>query len=63
MENLPYIERVKIQSEILLPLYKRLREEIGEQRANELLRASVREYASALGKSISDSGHGSSPEI
>ena len=50
MENLPYLERVKIQSEILLPLFKRLREEIGAERANELLRAAVTEYATALGE-------------
>ena len=52
MENLPYLDRVKIQSEILLPLYKRLRDEIGQARADDLLRASVAEYASALGRDI-----------
>ena len=38
MSDLPYIERVKIQSEILLPLYKRLRKELGEDKANEIKR-------------------------
>lgn len=60
MENLPYLERVKIQSEILLPLFKRLREEIGAERANELLRAAVTEYATALGEKIGQTGDGSS---
>lgn len=60
MEQLPYLERVKIQSEILLPLYRRLREEIGVERAAELLRAAVREYASALGTAVAENGSGTS---
>lgn len=60
MESLPYLERVKIQSEILLPLYKRLRDELGASRANELLRAAVAEYATALGEGIGQAGDGSS---
>jgi len=60
MEQLSYLERVKIQSEILLPLYRRLRDEIGEERAAELLRASVNEYATSLGESVSDAPQGSS---
>lgn len=54
MDTLPYLERVKIQSEILLPLYRRLREELGPDRANALLRAAVAEYATALGRSTAD---------
>ena len=52
MEQLPYLERVKIQSEILLPLYKRLRAELGNERAAALLRAAVQEYGTALGASV-----------
>jgi|LNFM01.1.fsa_nt_gb predicted ArsR family transcriptional regulator len=52
MQQLPYLERVKIQSEILLPLYKRLREELGNERAAALLRAAVKEYGTALGASV-----------
>ena len=62
MDDLPYLERVKIQSEILLPLFKRLREEIGREKTNELLRASVDEYAANLGESIRQSATGSSLE-
>jgi hypothetical protein len=51
MDPLPYLERVKIQSEILLPLFRRLRAELGSERANALLRAAVREYAESLGRS------------
>ena len=60
MKDMPYIERVKIQSEILLPLYKRLRNELGGEKANELLRDAVREYAEALGESIRNNKSGSS---
>jgi hypothetical protein len=62
METLSYLERVKIQSEILLPFYRRLRTEIGEARAAELLREAVEEYASALGSSVSQSTQGTSLE-
>ncbi len=60
MEQLPYLERVKIQSEILLPLYRQLREELGEARAASLLRAAVREYAADLGAAVARSSAGSS---
>lgn len=53
MDQLPYLERVKIQSEILLPLYKRLRIELGNERAASLLRDAVREYALAMGSAVS----------
>ncbi|MGE0484606.1 MAG: L-2-amino-thiazoline-4-carboxylic acid hydrolase [Gammaproteobacteria bacterium] len=49
MEPIAYLDRVKIQCEILLPLYRRLRAEIGEARAAELLRAAVDEYARGVG--------------
>jgi L-2-amino-thiazoline-4-carboxylic acid hydrolase len=52
MTDLPYLERVKIQCEILLPLYKRLRTELGEQKAAEMLRAAVREFAHDLGGKV-----------
>lgn len=45
MEPIAYLDRVKIQIEILLPLYRRLRQEIGATRAAELLREAVDEYA------------------
>lgn len=62
MDQLPYFERTKIQSEILLPLFRRLRDEIGIERASELLRSAVREYAENLGKTISAASEGTSLE-
>jgi hypothetical protein len=49
MEPIAYFDRVRIQCEILLPLYRRLRTEIGAARAAELLRAAVDEYARGVG--------------
>ncbi|MEQ8234554.1 MAG: L-2-amino-thiazoline-4-carboxylic acid hydrolase [Gammaproteobacteria bacterium] len=60
MEALPYLERVKIQSEILLPLYRLLRDELGEADAARLLRAAVKEYAVNLGHAAAAAGSGSS---
>lgn len=48
MSQIGYFERVKIQAEILLPLFRRLREAIGEPRACELVRDAVREFATTL---------------
>lgn len=59
MDPLPYFERVKIQCEILLPLYRRLRQEIGEERAAELLRDAVQEYGTGMGKTIAGASDGS----
>ncbi len=59
-QPLAYLERVKIQSEILLPLYRLLRKELGSERASTLLRAAVREYASDLGAAAGRARNGSS---
>ncbi len=50
MDQLTYLDRVKVQCEILLPFYKRIRDELGAERAATLLRAAVREYALELGR-------------
>lgn len=60
MDPIPYLERVKIQSEILLPLYKRLRIEIGNERAAAMLRAAVQEFAQGLGSAVAETASGSS---
>ena len=58
MDPIPYLERVKIQSEILLPLYKRLREEIGEERARVLLKEAVEEYGRSMGANVANTTQG-----
>ncbi|MBL6954718.1 MAG: L-2-amino-thiazoline-4-carboxylic acid hydrolase [Alphaproteobacteria bacterium] len=62
MKQMPYLERAKIQAEILLPLFRLLKVEIGEERAGALLRAAVDEFATALGAEIGAQGEGTSLE-
>ena len=50
MSGLPYLERVRIQAGILLPLYRRLCSELGRERADALVRDAVREFATGLGR-------------
>ncbi|MGD9601041.1 MAG: L-2-amino-thiazoline-4-carboxylic acid hydrolase [Gammaproteobacteria bacterium] len=51
-EPMPYLERVKIQAEILIPLFRRLRAELGDERACALVRAAVAEFATGLGQRL-----------
>jgi hypothetical protein len=39
--SIPLIERAKIQAEVLVPLVKTLQAELGEERANELVRKAL----------------------
>ena len=41
--SIPVLEQAKIQARVLVPLIKALRAELGEERANEIGRASCRE--------------------
>ena len=41
---LSLLDRVKIQSELLIPLLKDLRQELGEERANEIVYRSLRNH-------------------
>lgn len=59
-DDLPYLERVKVQAEILLPLFRLLRAEFGEDKACELVRAAVAEFATGLGRSLGASAGPSS---
>lgn len=61
-DHLSYLDRVKIQTEILLPLFRRMREELGNERACEMLRGAVREYSVAFGESLGRSAGASSLE-
>jgi len=42
-EDITVMDSVKIQAQVLLPLARALREEIGEERTRELLRAAIEE--------------------
>jgi len=39
--DIPLIERIKIQAQVLVPLVKSLRVELGEERANAIVRKSL----------------------
>ena len=58
--RLAYLERAKIQAEILEPLYRRLKAEVGLDRARAMLKEAVNEFASRLGREIAQ-GPGSGP--
>lgn len=58
--DIPFIERVKIQAEVLVPLVKLLETELGETRARELARKGLRNWARELGRSIGAAPAGTS---
>ena len=47
---IPLIEQVKIQAQVLVPLVKELRRELGEERANAIVRKALAEHYRKLGK-------------
>ncbi len=47
-EGLPLLERVKLQAEVLLPVVRRLRAELGVTRANALVAEALREWQRSL---------------
>jgi L-2-amino-thiazoline-4-carboxylic acid hydrolase len=48
--DIPVIERVKIQAEVLIPLVKTLQAELGEERANAIVRRALGELYRRLGE-------------
>ena len=48
--NIPFIEQVKIQARMLVPLVRTLREELGEERANALVRKALGNYFRKAGR-------------
>lgn len=56
------LERVKIQSEVLVPLLKGLREELGEEQANTIVYRSLREWSRNLYQEIGLGKSGSGKE-
>jgi hypothetical protein len=43
--KIPYLDRVKAQSEVLVPILKCLRKELGEDPANELVYGALRDWS------------------
>jgi hypothetical protein len=50
--DIPMIERAKIQARILVPLVRTLQAELGETRANELVRKALGDWLRGLGETI-----------
>ena len=48
--NIPLIERVKIQAQVLVPLVKALQAELGEERANAIVRKALGELYRQFGE-------------
>jgi L-2-amino-thiazoline-4-carboxylic acid hydrolase-like protein len=48
--NIPLIEQAKIQAQVLVPLVKQLQAELGEERANALVRKALGEHYRKLGE-------------
>ena len=48
--SIPLIEQVKIQAQVLVPLSKALRTELGEERANALVRNALGDHFRKLGR-------------
>ena len=48
--NVPLIERIKIQAEVLVPLVKTLQAELGEEHANRLVRKALGDLYRELGR-------------
>ena len=57
-EDVPLIDRVKIQAEVLVPLIKGLEEGLGKERAHELIRGSLGGYYREMAASLA-AAHGS----
>src|SRR5919106_3994446 len=48
--DIPFIEQAKIQAQVLVPLVKALRAELGEERANAILRKALGDFYRKLGQ-------------
>ena len=48
--DIPLIEQVKIQAQVLVPLVKALQAELGEERANAIVRKALRELYRKYGE-------------
>ena len=56
--NIPFIEQVKIQAQVLVPLLKTLQTELGEQRANQLVRKALGDSMRKAAEQIAAQGSG-----
>ena len=60
--KISYLERVNIQSEVLVPILKHLRVGLGEGRANELIYTALRDWSREVFKEIGSRKRGGAKE-
>jgi len=60
--SLPLLERIKIQAEVLVPLVKHLQVELGEAKANGIVKKGLGGWARDLGRAIGSATSGTSVE-
>ena len=56
--NPPFIEQVKIQAQVLVPLVKTLQTELGEERANQLVRKALGDSRRKAAEQMAAQGSG-----
>jgi hypothetical protein len=61
--QISYLNRVKAQSEVLMPVLKRLRKELGDDRANELVYGALRDWSREVFVEAGSKKEGSGFEI
>lgn len=61
--KISYLNRVKAQSEVLIPVLKRLRMELGEDQANELVYGALRDWSREVFAEVGSKKEGSGFEI
>ena len=61
--QISYLNRVKAQSEVLIPVLKRLRKELGNDRANELVYGALRDWSREAFAQAASNKEGSGFEI
>ena len=58
MTEVPFIEQVKHQAAVLVPVVRKLQEELGDDKARALIREALAPYARDLGRRISSMSEG-----
>jgi len=61
--QISYLNRVKVQSEVLIPVLNRLRKELGEDPANELVYGALRDWSREVFAEVGSKKEGSGFEI
>ena len=61
-EQVSYLERVKLQAQVLVPVVRHLQRELGDERARSLMRAALADYGREIGQQIRSGSAGTGVE-